>query len=91
MLNITQNDYNIIKQRNVERYIKLNLLDFQYRTVDEVSGNMLSCSIQCDADSDLRRSCNVSLVAANKTFDIQPGGRIFLDRYIQVYIGLKLR
>ena len=89
MLNITQNDYNIIKQRNVERYIKLNLLDFQYRTVDEISGNMLSCSIQCDAESDLRRSCNVSLVAANKTFDIQPGGRIFLDRYIQVYIGLK--
>lgn len=89
MLNITQNDYNIIKQRDVERYIKLNLLDFQYRTVDEISGNMLSCSIQCDADSDLRRSCNVSLVAANKTFDIQPGGRIFLDRYIQVYIGLK--
>lgn len=89
MLNITQNDYNIIKQRNVERYIKLNLLDFQYRTVDEISGNMLSCSIQCDADSDLRRSCNVSLVVANKIFDIQPGGRIFLDRYIQVYIGLK--
>ena len=55
MLNITQNDYNIIKQRNVERYIKLNLLDFQCRTVDEVSGNMLSCSIQCDAESDLRR------------------------------------
>lgn len=89
MLNITQNDYNIIKQRNVERYIKLNLLDFQYRTVDEVSGNMLSCSIQCDAESDLRRSCSVSLVVANKSFDIQPGGRIFLDRYIQLYIGLK--
>lgn len=89
MLNITQNDYNIIKQRNVERYVKLNLLDFQYRVVDEISGNILTCSIQCDADSDLRRSCSVSLVVAKKTFDIQPGGRIWLDKYIQVYIGLK--
>lgn len=89
MLNITQNDYNIIKQRNVERYIKINLLDFQYRTVDEISGNMLDCSVQCDADSDLRRSCSVSLVVVDKTFDIKPGGRIFLDRYIQVYVGLK--
>ena len=89
MLNITQNDYNIVKQRINERYIKINILDFQYRTVDEISGNMLSCSINCDADSDLRRSCNVSLVVRDNSFDIQSGGKIWLDKYIQVYIGLK--
>lgn len=89
MLNITQNDYNIIKQRTTERYIKVDLLDFQYRTVDEISGSMLSCSIQCDADSDLRRSCSVSFVASNGGFNIQPGGRIWLDKFIRVYIGLK--
>ena len=89
MLNITQNDYNIIKQRINERYIKVNILDFQYRTVDQISGNMLSCSVQCDADSDLRRSCSVSLVVRDNSFDIQSGGKIWLDKYIQVYIGLK--
>lgn len=89
MLNITQDDYNIVKQRVTERYIKVSLLDFNYNTVDEISGEMTSCSVQCDADSDLRRSCNVGLVVANKTFDIGAGNRIFLDRYIQVYIGLK--
>lgn len=89
MLNITQNDYNIVKQRNVERYLKVDLLDFNYNTVDEISGNLVGCSIQCNADSDLRRSCSVSLVVLNKTFDIHPGGRIFLDRYIQIYVGLK--
>ena len=89
MLNITQNDYNIIKQRINERYIKINILDFQYRTVDQIDGNMLSCSIKCDADSDLRRSCSVSLVVRDNSFDIQSGGKIWLDKYIQVYIGLK--
>lgn len=89
MLNITQNDYNIIKQRINERYIKINILDFQYRIVDQISGNMLSCSVQCDADSDLRRSCSVSLVVRDNSFDIQSGGKIWLDKYIQVYIGLK--
>ena len=89
MLNITQNDYNIIKQRINERYIKVNILDFQYRTIDQISGNMLSCSVQCDADSALRRSCNVSLVVRDNSFDIQSGGKIWLDKYIQVYIGLK--
>lgn len=88
-LNITQNDYNIIKQRATERYIKINLLDFQYRVVDEISGVMTDCTISCDADSDLRRNCNVSLVVNNSSFDIQPGGKIYLDRYIQVYVGLK--
>lgn len=89
MLNITQNDYNIIKQKNTERYIKLNLLDFNYNIVDELSGNMLSCSVQCDADSDLRRSCNVSFVVTDSGYEVGAGNRIFLDRYIQLYIGLK--
>ena len=88
-LNITQNDYNIIKQKATERYLKVNLLDFQYRVADEISGVMTGCTISCDADSDLRRNCNVSLVVNNSSFDIQPGGKIYLDRYIQVYVGLK--
>ena len=89
MLNITQNDYNIIKQKNTERYIKLNLLDFNYNVVDELSGNMLSCSVRCDADSDLRRGCNVSFVVTDSGYEVGAGNRIFLDRYIQLYIGLK--
>lgn len=89
MLNITQNDYNIIKQKNTERYIKLNLLDFNYNVVDELSGNMLSCSVRCDADSDLRRSCNVSFVVTDSGFEVGAGNRIWLNKYIQLYIGLK--
>lgn len=89
MLNITQNDYNIIKQRYTERYIKIELLDFKYRVVDEISGNMITCSVSCDADSDLRRFCSVSLVVTDNSFDIKSGGKIFLDRYIKVYVGLK--
>ncbi len=89
MLNITQDDYNIVKQRVVERYIKLELLDFSYNIVDEISGEMTACSVQCDSTSDLRKSCSVGLVAANKSFDVEPGARIFLDRMIRIYIGLK--
>lgn len=89
MLNITQNDYNIIKQRNTERYIKLNLLDFNYNIVDELSGNMLSCSVRCDADSDLRRSCNVSFVVTDSGYEVGAGNKVWLNKYIQLYIGLK--
>ena len=88
MLNITQNDYNIIKQKNTERYIKLNLLDFNYNIVDELSGNMLSCSVRCDADSDLRRSCNVSFVVTDSGYEVGAGNRVWLDKFVQLYIGL---
>lgn len=89
MLNITQNDYDVVKQQFTERYIKLNLLDFEYRVVDEISGNMTACNVSCDASSDLRRSCSVSLVITDNSFDIQAGGKIWLNKYIQLYIGLK--
>lgn len=88
MLNITQNDYNVIKQPYTERYVRVELLDFRYRVVDEFSGNMVSCSVSCDADSDLRRSCSVSLVVTDSSFEIQAGGKIFLDKLIKIYIGL---
>lgn len=89
MINITQDDYDVVKQPFSERYIKLNLLDFSYRIVDEISGNMTACSVACDANSDLRRSCSVSLVVTNNSFDIQAGGKVWLDKYIQLYIGIK--
>lgn len=89
MFNIAQEDYNVVKQRISNRYLRLNLLDFQYRTVDEINGNMISCSVSCDADSDLRKSCTVSLVVTDSSFDIKAGGKIFLDRYIQPFVGIE--
>lgn len=89
MMNISQNDYNVIKQRYMNRYLKLNILDFKYRTVNEISGNVISCSVSVDADSDLRRSCNISIVVTDSSFDIQAGGQIWLDKMIQPYIGIE--
>lgn len=88
MMNLSQNDYNILKQRFSNRYIKLNILDFQYRIVDEVSGNLLNCNVSVDGDSDLRRSCNVSFVVNNSKFNVQAGSQIWLDKFIQLYVGI---
>lgn len=91
MLNITQDDYNVIKQRTQTRYIKLEILDFQYRVVDEISGNLLGYSGSIDATSDLRRSCQVEVAVFGPNvskFNIQAGSEIFLDKMIRPYIGL---
>lgn len=86
-LNLNQSDYNVLKQRFIKKFIKINLLDFKYNIVDEISGNCIAASINEDANSDLRRSCSVSLVVTDSSFDIKSGGKIWLDKFIQLYVG----
>ena len=86
-LNITQDDYNILRQSYIKQYIKLDLLDFNMNVVDELSGNLIGLSVTVDANADLRRSCECSLVVTDSSFEIKPGGKIFLDKYIRPWIG----
>ena len=46
--------------------------------VDEISGNLVSCDVSVNADSDLRRSCSVSLIVVDSSFDVGSGNRIWL-------------
>lgn len=92
MINITQDDYDIIKQPVQTRYIKLNILDFQFRTVDEISGYLTEATFNIDANSDIRRSCNLNLIVYGKDakkLNIESGAEIFLDKFLQPYIGIE--
>lgn len=86
----TQEEYNVAKQNNRILYTKINLLNFKLQIVDELSGVVLSGSTySCSATSDIRRSCSISLIPIDSSFDISVGNKIWLDKYIQVYIGIK--
>ena len=78
MINIGAEDYNVLKQQYIKKYIRLELLDFQYNIVDELSGNMTKCSINVDSNSDLRRSCDLGFVVTTSTFDIKAGSKLWL-------------
>lgn len=67
---------------------KINILNFQMQIVDEISGNVLDGNIMEDANSDIRRTCDISMVVTNGEFNIQPGSQIWISNYIQVYIGV---
>lgn len=86
---IQQQDYDIIQQRIINRYLKVNLLDFDYTVVDELGGNVMSFDVSVDADSDIRRTCNVEIVVTDSSFDIKAGSKIWLDKMIQPYIGIE--
>lgn len=86
-LNIQQQDYNIMSQPYINKYMKLNILNFDMNIVDEISGNLVSCDVSVNADSDLRRSCSVSLIVVDSSFDVGSGNRIWLDKFIQPFVG----
>lgn len=87
MINIGAEDYNVLKQQYIKKYIRLELLDFQYNIVDELSGNMTKCSINVDSNSDLRRSCDLGFVVTTSTFDIKSGQKLWLDKFCRPYVG----
>ena len=86
-LNITAAQFNAVMQSIQSRYIKLELLNYQFQTVGSLEGVCVSGSITIDANSDVRRTGSVALVVNNSSFNVEAGGQIWLDKYTRVWVG----
>lgn len=96
MSNATEIEFNpeqmkrdILKQPYRKLYIKLNVLNFSMQNTGEISGRCIGGSVNVDANSDIRRTCKITLVAEKSSFVIEPGSEIWMDKYIQLYVGIK--
>ena len=89
-INITEEQYSIVKQPYRDLYCKVNLLNYQFQVVDEISGVVISDSWTISANSDIRRTGTLVITPDDdEAYRIQAGSKIFLDKYVQVYIGIK--
>lgn len=86
-LNITADQFSMPLQGIQNRYLKLELLNYNYQTVDEVSGIAIAGTITIDANSDVRRTATIDMIVKDSSFDVQSGGRIWLDKYIRINVG----
>ena len=87
MANITEAEYRAFSQRIQKRFVKIELLNFSFQTVEYLEGICITGNIAINANSDMRRSGNISLVINDSTFEVEPGGKIWLDKYVRVYVG----
>ena len=85
--NVTIDQFNTSMQNIQSRYIRLELLNYQFQTVDTLEGVATGGSISIDANSDIRRTGSITFVVKDSGYEVQEGGRIFLDRYIRVWVG----
>lgn len=87
-LPITNQDYENISQSVRNQRIKIDLLNFEFQTVDSLEGNAISGSITIDSDADIRRTATITLVVTDSSFEVNPGGKVWMDKYVQIYAGI---
>lgn len=85
---VSQSVYNSFKRPLRRIYIKINLLDLQYNVIDTLEGNLINGSISSDGNSNLRNSCNISMVVTDASFNVQDHDKIWLDRLVKIYVGI---
>ena len=62
-MDITQEEYRVTTQRGRIIHTKINVLNFDFQLVGEISGVVLDgSSYNTDATSDIRRTCSISLI-----------------------------
>lgn len=85
----TQTDYDLVQMNARNTKIKVELLNFDFQTINSLEGKTTSGSIEVDANADIRRTCNLSLVAKNIEENmVTEGGELWLDKYIKIYQGI---
>lgn len=83
----SQTDYDLSQLKVRNQRIKVDLLNFNFQTVNSLEGKVTDGSISIDATSDIRRTCNITLVVENSENILAPGGKVWLDKFIKVYVG----
>lgn len=86
--NITEADYRTANQKIRGLKCKVNLLNSNYQTVDSFSGVVVDGNVSCNADSDIRRTLSLSLILDNPEDEIKKGGKLWLDKYVKVFMGI---
>lgn len=89
-MDITQEEYRVTKQQGRIIHTKINILNFNFETVGEISGVVLDGSTySTDGTSDIRRTCSISLIPKDASFNIEYGSKLWMDKYAQVFIGIE--
>lgn len=84
----TQTDYDLVQMKVRNLRIKVDVLNFNFQTINSLQGYVTDGSISIDATSDIRRTCSLTLVVEKSDKMISPEGELWLDKFIKIYEGI---
>lgn len=86
----TQNEYNVVKNRQRKLYAKFNILNSKMQAVDEISGEVIGdISFSNNSESEFRRTSSITIAPKDNSFQVEKGGKIWIDKYIKIYLGIE--
>ena len=86
---ITQNDIDIVNQNAKELFAKVELLNRDYKVIYSLEGNLISDSFSISAESNVRRTYSMDLVVNDASLVIGADKKIWMDKYIRPYVGIR--
>lgn len=87
---MTQEEYNVSLQATRILHTKIIVKNYDFSDFGSLEGVVVGFpSFTIDSESNIRRTCSISLVPTSQTFEIKSGSAIWLDKYIQVYVGIE--
>lgn len=85
---ISEKVYQMTKANSRRIKLRVDLLSFSFNVIGSLEGNVTEGGIKIDANADIRRVANLTLVVTDSSFDIGEDKKIWLDKYIQIYVGM---
>lgn len=86
---ITQQDLDILNQSTQEVFLYLEVLNQDYKILDEIQGEVISANFSIDANSDVRRTCSFQIHVTDSSFLLSEDSKIWLNRLFRAYIGYR--
>ena len=86
---VSQTDIQTIQQHEKEVYVKIDLLNKKFQTIDSLTGNLINDNLNVSSESKQRRTYSCDLVLTDASFLIGYDKKIWIDKYIRPYYGIK--
>nr|WP_024835386.1 DUF5048 domain-containing protein [Clostridium sp. 12(A)] len=86
---ISQTDLSLLRQGTQEIYLKVELLNSNMKILDSLDGQIINDNYSQDNESIQRRSYNFDLIVLSSSFIIGKDKKIWLDKRIRVFYGIK--
>ncbi len=82
-------ELSIINQHTKDIYIKVELLNSKFETINKFDGDLISGNYSNDSESNSRRTFNCQMLVKDDSMFVGHDRKIWLDRYIRIYYGIK--
>lgn len=86
---VLQTDLALLRQGTLETFLKVELMDSNFKILDSLEGHIINDNYEQDNESIVRRRYNFDLVVLNSSFIIGKDKKIWMDKRLKVFYGLK--